>query len=440
MAITPVGSLAFQHNSGTGNPASVDVPDGADTDLEVAIGGSNFFDVVADGFGPPSGSGWTLRHTVDRGPDDAHLRCWTRTAPAGAHTVTLASIGGEECWLAIRRLAGADLDNPIDDVDGATSANGNHSCPALTLSTEAYLLGAAQTQTFEGGSTYTPPSGFTELQDFSVAGSALGATVAEDQAAGPGSVGPFTFVYASGDPGCALVVAIRAASAGGPVDLDGSGPAAAQATGGLSALRPAVGDGSAASTAAGGLHATRAYSAEAPVAADASGSTAVARSLTGASSSASFATGAMAASRPLSGSDAAAASGSAGLAAARPLSSAAPRAHAATGALTVAGSGIAPLAGTVAAASAAAGATVILRHLAGSATTVGGVLAATAASRSLAGTSAAAASITGRLVDEVEPGTVVLLAPALATASAVAPRIPTTALVAQRVPTAGGAA
>lgn len=213
MAVTPVGSLAFNVVSGVA--ASVDVPTGADTDLEVALGGSNFFEIGNPGpFGPPSGGGWTLRFTVDRGANDAHVRCWTRTAPAGAHTVTLNTIGGEEVWLGIRRLAGVDLGNPIEDVDGATSADGNHTAPALTLAAVAYLFGCAQTATFDGSGNYTPPTDFTELQDFDILGDAMSGAVAEDQAAGPGVVGPFTFTYSLGLAGCALVAAIRAASTG----------------------------------------------------------------------------------------------------------------------------------------------------------------------------------------------------------------------------------
>lgn len=211
-APTPVGSLAFEHNSGTGNPASVDVPDGDDADLEVAIGGSNFFDVA--GFGPPSGGGWSDPFTVDRGVNDSHLRIWTRTAPAGEHTVSLATIGGEEVFLAIRRLAGADLADPVADVDGATAANGSHASPALDLGEECYLIGAAMSAVFEGGGTYTPPAGFTELEDFDVAGGAFHGTVAEDEAAGPGAVGPFTFAYSQADPGLAAVIAIRPAPTG----------------------------------------------------------------------------------------------------------------------------------------------------------------------------------------------------------------------------------
>lgn len=212
MAVTPVGSLVIDDNSGAA--ASVAVPTGADTDLEVAFGGSDFYTLGT--FGPPSGTGWSLRFTVDRGANDSKTRVWTRTAPAGGHTVTLAPINDEEVWLAIRRLAGADLANPVIDVDGATSANSNHTAPALALGAEVgYLLGAAMTEVFQGGSDYTPPTGFNELADIDLAGNAASAAVAEDQSAGPGDVGPFTFVYGgTGDPGLAIVIAIRAASTG----------------------------------------------------------------------------------------------------------------------------------------------------------------------------------------------------------------------------------
>lgn len=212
-AVTPVGSLAFDDAAGA--DASVDVPDGAGTDLEVAFCGSNHFTIDSGTDLQPSGGGWSLRHTVDRGTNDSKIRIWTRTAPAGAHTVTLSTLGGEEIWLAIRRLAGADLIDPVIDVDGATAADGSHTAPALTLGSETgYLLGAAMSAVFEGGSTYTPPAGFTELADFDLQGSAAHATVAEDQSA-TGSVGPFTFAYSAGaDPGLAAVIAIRPAGSG----------------------------------------------------------------------------------------------------------------------------------------------------------------------------------------------------------------------------------
>lgn len=210
MAVAAVGTLLVNHNSGAA--ASVSVPsDSATTQLQVAIGGTDFYSLGT--FGPPSGAGWTLRQTVDLGANNSKVRIWTRTAPAGAHTVTLAPISDEEVWLTLRRYSGADLTSPVDDVDGATSTTHSHTAPALTLSAETAILGAAMCAVFEGGGDYTPPSGFTELTDGDLTANAASFTVAEDAVAGPGGVGPFTFVYSgTNDDGIGAAIAIKPAA------------------------------------------------------------------------------------------------------------------------------------------------------------------------------------------------------------------------------------
>jgi hypothetical protein len=225
MPVTPRGTLLTDHTSAA--DASVSVPaDSEATDLEIAFCGSNFFVIDSGSDLQPSGSGWALRFTVDRGTDDSKVRVWTRTAPAGAHTITLSTLGGEEIWLAVRRLIGVDLNNPVIDVDGATAANQNHIAPALDLGAEeGYLIGAAMCQVFQGGSTYTPPSGFTELVEITLFASSATATVAEDQSAGPGTVGSFNFVYSTVDPGLATVIAIRASGPAGTTAPVRPGPA-----------------------------------------------------------------------------------------------------------------------------------------------------------------------------------------------------------------------
>lgn len=205
----------------SGAAASVNIGAGTlSTDVLLAIGYSDFYTLATgSGFGPPSGGGWTqvTNGTADLGTDNSKVRTWTKTAAAGAATITLAPIVDEDVALAVLVLAGADTSNPVDTAGAQTSTGAGspslHVAPSISPATaDAFLVSAAGTSVFNGGAAYTSPGTMTERAEFSTPGNTTTHVVATQQLAASGATGTRTFSYGgNNDPGVAVSVAIRTA-------------------------------------------------------------------------------------------------------------------------------------------------------------------------------------------------------------------------------------
>lgn len=119
--------------------------------------------------------------------------------------------------------------------------------------------------------------------------------------------------------------------------LDSSAPASSGVTGALSADRPITGNANAAASATADASATRALDASSPSASSASGDVSRAAGLTGSGDASASLTGAVDVTRPLTATTAAASNAAGSLETARPIDGAANSASGATGDLSIAG-------------------------------------------------------------------------------------------------------
>jgi len=244
-----------------------------DTDLLLAIGMSEFYNLASQTFGPPSGGGWTEQETAQLAGDDTKIRAWTKTAPGGATQVDLDPMIDEGIALAVLVLEGADLADPVEDSAGAASSAATpsvHVAPSVSpASADAFLVAAAATAVFGGTAAYTPPGSMAEQYEISTSGGGdTSFTAATEQLASSGATGTRSFTFANdGVAGVALALAIAAA---GGAEITGT--VASTAPAGLaSAAGGVLAAGGAASTAqpgaaaaAGAVHVTGAAAAAAP--------------------------------------------------------------------------------------------------------------------------------------------------------------------------------
>jgi hypothetical protein len=185
------------------------------TDLLLAVGMSEFYNLASEAFGPPTGGGWTVQATAELAGDNTKIRLWTKTAPGGATQVDLDPMIDEGIALAVLVLEGADLGAPVEDADGAASSAATpsvHVAPSIDpTSTDALLLCAAASAVFGGVAAYTPPGGMAEQYEVGTAGGGSATfTAAVEQLAAAGATGTRSFGFANnGVAGVALAVAVK---------------------------------------------------------------------------------------------------------------------------------------------------------------------------------------------------------------------------------------
>jgi hypothetical protein len=191
------------------------------TDLLVAVGMSEFYNLASEAFGPPTGGGWTEQATAELPGDNTKIRLWTKTAPGGATQVDLDPMIDEGIALAVLVLDGADLGAPVEDADGAASSAATpsvHVAPSIDpTSADAFLLCAAASAVFGGVAAYTPPGGMAEQFEVGTSGGGAATfTAAVEQLAAAGVTGTRSFTFANnGVAGVALAAAVKT-GAGGP--------------------------------------------------------------------------------------------------------------------------------------------------------------------------------------------------------------------------------
>lgn len=215
MAVTPREVLTDVAISTT---ASVTTGAGTQaTDLLLAIGMSEFYNLSGNTFGPPTGGGWTQVATAELSGDDTKLRAWVKTAPGGATQIDLDPMIDEGIALAVLVLEGADLDDPVEDSDGAASSAATpsvHVAPSVSpASADAFLVCAAATAVFGGVAAYTPPGGMDEEFEVGTSGGGdTSFTAATEQLASSGATGTRSFGFANNNvAGVALSLAIAVA-------------------------------------------------------------------------------------------------------------------------------------------------------------------------------------------------------------------------------------
>jgi hypothetical protein len=215
MAVTPREVLTDVAISTT---ASVTTGAGTQaTDLLLAIGMSEFYNLSGNTFGPPTGGGWTQVATAELPGDDTKLRAWVKTAPGGATQIDLDPMIDEGIALAVLVLEGADLDDPVEDFDGAASSAATpsvHVAPSVSpASADAFLVCTAATAVFGGVAAYTPPGGMAEEFEVGTSGGGdTSFTAATEQLASSGATGTRSFGFANNNvAGVALSLAIAAA-------------------------------------------------------------------------------------------------------------------------------------------------------------------------------------------------------------------------------------
>jgi hypothetical protein len=185
------------------------------TDLLVAVGMSEFYNLSGNTFGPPTGGGWTVQATAELAGDNTKIRLWTKTAPGGATQVDLDPMIDEGIALAVLVLEGADLGAPVEDADGAASSAATpsvHVAPSIDpTSADAFLLCAAASAVFGGVAVYTPPGSMAEQFEVGTAGGGSATfTAAVEQLAAAGATGTRSFGFANnGVAGVALAVAVK---------------------------------------------------------------------------------------------------------------------------------------------------------------------------------------------------------------------------------------
>lgn len=221
--MTDVSLRQTVSDGNSGAAASVSIGAGtAVNDVLIAIGTSDFYTFGA--FGPPSGGGWMPITDVDRGASDSKLRAWWKpVTTGGSATITLAPIIDEEVGLTVLVLENASTVAPIDCWSSNISAIATPSLhTALSITTriaQAFLIAAACVSTFNGGGTYTPPSGMTERADVDLPTSAGHWSVATQQMTTAGATGTRSFTYSeNGDAGAAIMFAVRPADFTPPAD------------------------------------------------------------------------------------------------------------------------------------------------------------------------------------------------------------------------------
>lgn len=339
----------------------------------------------------------------------------TVTAPSGFTLLTTVISGSQKLKVFWKRLTGADTGNytfswtgsqwtighaalftgvlssgdPIgSNFNSATAASGT-TIPSTSL-TVAGAHGLAHFVANENSATHTPPTSFTEVGESNYLASNYRL---------PGASGTYTAsggTLSASTLSLALLVALEpAASGGGPVTLDGTGAAAASATGSLSAARPLTGTVSAAASVTGSLSRARPFDGSSSAAAGASGVLGAARALAGSAASASGGSGDLTVTRPLSGTAGSSSSATGTLAVDRPLAGTAAAASSATGELAV--DGQVSLDGTAPAASSASGVLSTARALSGSSPAASEAAGSLTAARALTGLVGAASSASGDL-------------------------------------------
>lgn len=159
--------------------------------------------------------------TVDAGSNNGHIKAYTYAVPTtGDLTVSVTETGtaDEEKALIVYVLSGADTTSRVDVASGAfsTSSTSPHPSPSVTATGSAdYLICHDNSGGGVNVTSYTPPSGMTEVYDLSVA-SSMGTTGATQQLSTSGATGTKSFTPAGSSNYNVLTIAVLPGGAAAP--------------------------------------------------------------------------------------------------------------------------------------------------------------------------------------------------------------------------------
>jgi hypothetical protein len=160
--------------------------------------------------------------TADGGSNLGHVKSYFYVVPStGNLTVTVAETGthDEEKDLIVYPLSGADTVTVIDTAGNATyGTTSSHALPNISPATSnAYLIAHDNSGGGVNVTSYTPPSGMTEVYD-SPNSATMGNTGAVKQLSAAGAIGALSFTPAGSANGVVIAIAVLTATAAAPLD------------------------------------------------------------------------------------------------------------------------------------------------------------------------------------------------------------------------------
>jgi hypothetical protein len=186
------------------------------TDLLVCFHGADFD--AATNMTTPTGGTWTFQTLGDNGTNSYHIKVWTRTANAGANSVTVPAVGSSENFQGLLVISGADLASPIDGSPAGSNggASTSHVAPSVSPVTPSSLLLNAALAAVTNYTKPDPQALSTELIENDGNFSTL--TVASQPLGASGATGTKTFISSVSSAFASVSLAIKAAgSAGGGI-------------------------------------------------------------------------------------------------------------------------------------------------------------------------------------------------------------------------------